>query len=204
MNIDNVIQDIVNTLEKPILELYCDEDLMGPYESITIPEPIEVFVSDYVCYDLKLPKTLRVLDLHYWGYISMRFNMPSNIQDIILRYVDIEDKTFMELFPPTCIRYRYVGCNLNGIPLNKILRDKYIKYFQKEPVYKNKGILNENIVYYRYHNVIIDEIKDYEILIKKVKEKTKMFKEELIQVVYHPDRVEKGINKYGFEYIDTL
>lgn len=206
MNIDTIIQNIVNNLTEPVLEMYYG-GILEPheYDIISIPEPIEVYVSDYICYDLKLPKTLRVLDLHYWGCISMMsFNMPPNIEDIILRYIDIEDKICMELFPSTSIRYRYVGCKLNGMPLNNIIRDIYFKYFQKEPVCKNKNKLNENIVYYRFHNDIINEIKDYEILIKKVKEQTNIFKEDLIQAVYHPDRVEKGINKYGMEFIDTL
>jgi len=208
MSIDTIIQNIVNNLTEPILEMYCDEEHIEPYESITIPEPIEVYVSDYICYNLNLPDTLRVLDLDYFNNVSMRFNMSSNMEDIIIRYVDIQGKTFMELFPPSCIRYRYVGCKLNGVPLNNILNNLYIKYFQKEPIYKNKGNLNhyihKNIVYYRYHNDIIDEIMRYEELIKKAKEQIKMFKEELIQEVYHPDRVEKGINEYGIIFIDTL
>ena len=38
----------------------------------------------------------------------------------------------------------------------------------------------------------------------QARKKNNMYKEELINEVYHPDRVERGIHKYGMEFIETL
>jgi hypothetical protein len=62
----------------------------------------------------------------------------------------------------------------------------------------------KNVVNYRIHSSIIEEIREYEQNIIKAKENNNRIKEELIQLVYHPDRIERGINKYGIEFIDTL
>lgn len=199
MDINVRILNKVSKLTKPILELYCDNDEMEPFTTLTIPEPIEVYVSDYTCYDLVLPKTLRVLDLDYWGNISMRFNMPPNIEDIIIRNTNIEGKTLMELFPSACNRYRYANCSLENEPIAALVSRLYIKYFGYKYFHFKKNVVN-----YRIHSNIIEEIREYEENVVKAKENNNRIKEELIQAVYHPDRVEKGINKYGMEFIDTL
>jgi len=41
-------------------------------------------------------------------------------------------------------------------------------------------------------------------IVLQARKKNNMYKEELIDAVYHPDRVEKGIHKYGMEFIDAL
>jgi len=199
MDINTIIQNKVSKLKKPILELYCDNDEMEPFTTITIPEPIEVYVSDYTCYDLVLPKTLRVLDLDYWGDISMVFNMPPSIEDIIIRNTNIEGKTLMELFPLSCNRYRYSKCSLNNEPIASLVSRVYLKYFGYKYFHFKKNVVN-----YRIHSTIIEEIREYEENIIKARENNNRIKEELIQKVYHPDRVEKGINTYGMDFIDSL
>ena len=177
------------------------------YEQVVIPPLIQAYISDLCIKKLILPNNLSVLDIAPIRKIDMDFNMPKNLKDIILRDVNIINKSIIELFPNK-IRYRYVGCSLNGIPLNDAVNELYFKYFQKKPRYTNKDSLqqpiSQNIIYYRFHNAIIEEIKDYERLLLQARKKNNMYKEELINEVYHPDRVERGIHKYGMEFIDTL
>ena len=199
MDINAKIQNKISKLTEPILELYCDNDEIEPFTKIIIPEPIEVYVSDYTSYDLSLPKTLRVLDLDYWGDISMRFNMPPNIEDIIIRNTNIEGKTLMELFPKTCKRYRYTNCHLNNEAITAIVCRLYLKYFGYKYFHFKRNIIN-----YRIHSCIIEEIRMYEENIIKARMNTNLIKEELIQEIYHPDRIKNGICKYGMDFIDTL
>ena len=199
MNINAIILDKISKLTEPILEMYCDDDEMEPFPTITIPEPIEVYVSDYTCYNLILPNTLRVLDLDYWGDITIRFNMPPNIEDIIIRNTNIEDKRLMELFPPTCNRYRYSKCSLNNEPITAMISRLYLKYFGYKYFHFKKNVVN-----YRIHSSIIEEIRIYEDNIIKARENSNRMKEELMQSVYHPNRIKNGINQYGMIFIKSL
>jgi len=199
MDINAKIQNKISKLTNPILELYCDNDEIETFTKIIIPEPIEVYVSDYTSYDLVLPNTLRVLDLDYWGDISMRFNMPPNIEDIIIRNTNIEGKTLMELFPSICKRYRYTNCHLNNEAITAIVSRLYLKYFSYKYFHFKRNIIN-----YRIHSCIIEEIRMYEENIIKAKINTKRIKQELIEAVYHPNRINKGIEKYGMEFIEYL
>ena len=61
-----------------------------------------------------------------------------------------------------------------------------------------------NIINYRIHSCIIEEIRMYEENIIKARMNTKRIKQELIEAVYHPNRINKGIKKYGMDFIEYL
>jgi hypothetical protein len=65
-----------------------------------------------------------------------------------------------------------------------------------------------NSINYRYrssyHSSYVNEIKEYEARIAQGKAFRCAIKEELVAAVWHPDKVEKLINKYGLDIIDTL
>jgi len=200
-----IVDEIIENNNSSNLELHNYDPTI--YEQLVIPNTIQVYISDLCIKKHILPDTLKVLDISPFQSISMEFNMPTNIHDIILRDVDILNKSIMELFPKKAI-YRYVGCTLNGIPLNTALNQLYYKYFQKEPKYTSHRVFNQpilqNTIYYRFHNAIINEIKDYEKQILSAKKFSQKIKIDLIEQVWHPDRVEKIINVYGIDYLDTL
>lgn len=200
-----IIDEHVANSTSVILELYNDDSTI--YEQLVIPVVIEAYISDLCIKKLILPDNLRVLDLAPLQNIDIDFNLPKKLRNIILRDVNIINKSIMELFPDN-VNYRYVGCSLNGILLNNVVNELYFKYFQKKPRYTNKDSfqqpITQNIIYYRFHNAIIEEIKNYERLMLQARKKNNIYKEELINEVYHPDRVKKGIHKYGMEFIDTL
>jgi hypothetical protein len=54
------------------------------------------------------------------------------------------------------------------------------------------------------HTSFINEIKEYEARIAQGKAFRLAIKEELVAAVWHPDKVEKLIDKYGIDIIDTL
>jgi len=201
----SIIDEHVLNNNSIILELHNYDSTI--YEELVVPPLIQAYISDLCIKKLVLPDTLRVLDVAPVRDIDMDFNIPKNLKNIILRDVNIIHKSIMELFPNN-IRYRYVGCRLNGTMLNDAVNELYFKYFQKKPRYTNKDSLqqpiSQNIIYYRFHNAIIEEIKDYERFVLQARTKNTMYKEELINEVYHPDRVEKGIKMYGMEFIDAL
>jgi len=200
-----IIDEHVSNSTSVILELHNDDSTI--YEQLVIPAFIQAYISDLCINKLILPDTLRILDLAPVQNFDMDFNIPKNLKDIILRDVNIIHKSVMDLFPNN-IRYRYVGCSINGISLNDTVNELYFKYFQKKPRYTSKNSLqqpiSQNIIYYRFHNAIINEIKDYETLILEARKKNNIYKEELMNEVYHPDRIEKGIKIYGMNYICSL
>jgi hypothetical protein len=50
----------------------------------------------------------------------------------------------------------------------------------------------------------ISKIKEYEARIAQGRAFRLAIKEELVAAVWHPDKVEKLINKYGIDFLDTL
>ena len=201
----SIIDEHVSNSSSVILELHNYDPTI--YDQLVVPPLIQGYISDLCIKKLILPDNLCVLDVAPIRDIDMDFNIPKNLRDIILRDVNIINKSIMDLFPSK-IRYRYVGCSINGIPFNDAVNNLYFKYFQKNPRYTNKDSLqqpiHQNIIYYRFHNDIINQIKEYERIVLETRKKVIMYKEELINEVYHPTRVEKGIHKYGMEFIDTL
>ena len=199
---NDIIKKITSTKSK-IIEYYTDDTQI--YPELTIPEFFDGYISDLNINNLILPNNLCILDLFPSKHINLNFNMPSNLQDIIIRDANIINKTVVELFPKN-IRYRYVNCLLNGIPLNICINNIYFKYFQKYPTYHNKACYQplNHIIYYKFHNVIIDDIIKYRESMAKSREFTLTIQQDLIANVWHPDRVEKIINQFGIDFLDTL
>ena len=171
------------------------------YEEATIPAPIEMFVSDLYFNKLNLPKTLLVLDLWFDNITDFEFNMPPEIEEIILIKANITNKIFMELFPNK-LRYNYSECYLDGIPMYACLYRIYKKYFPSKHINRFNTVLNT--ICYRYHSSFINEIKEYEERVQQGRAFRLAIKEELVAAVWHPDKVEKLINAYGIDIIDTL
>jgi hypothetical protein len=61
-----------------------------------------------------------------------------------------------------------------------------------------------NSINYRYDSRYINEIQEYEERIAQGRAFRLAIKEELIAAVWHPDKVEKIINMYGIDYLDSL
>ena len=76
------------------------------------------------------------------------------------------------------------------------------KYFPEEYMSDPKNVLNS--INYRNESRYINEIQEYEARIAQGKAFRLAIKEELIATVWHPDKVEKIINKYGIDYLDNL
>lgn len=181
---------------------YFEDFLMrAHYEEATIPAPVEIFVSDLYFNKLNLPKTLLVLDLWFDNITDFEFNMPPEIEEIILIKANITNKIFMELFPNK-LRYSYSECYLDGIPMYTCLYNIYKKYFPSKHISRFNTVLNT--ISYRYHSSFISEIKEYEERVQQGRAFRLAIKEELVAAVWHPDRVEKLIDKYGIDIIDTL
>ena len=97
-------------------------------DELIIPSPIESFVSDIYCKKLILPESLKVLDLWYDYDNSLEFNIPYNIKNIKMRYANILNKSFINLFPLNG-SFRFIHCKLNNIELNIVLHQYYNKCF---------------------------------------------------------------------------
>jgi hypothetical protein len=200
-----IVDEHVQNNNSTILELHNYDEIL--YEHLVIPPLITAYISDLCIKKLTIPDNLKVIDIAPIRNIDMEFNIPKKLRTIILRDVNIINKSIMDLFPKD-VSYRYVNCTLNGLPLNNLIKELYFKYFHKNPTYTsnyniNKGIIH-NTIYYRYHNFIINEIYTYEKSILDAIKKNSIYKEELIEAVYHPTRVERGIHTYGMKFIDTL
>ena len=171
------------------------------YPTILIPEPYEGYISDLNTHNLSLPDSLRVLDLFPTKNIDLSFNIPYNIEDIIIRNTNIINKNVLDLFPNNS-RYRYVNCNLNGVPLYRSIEHLYFKYFQTILPETCKPL--KGVVYYRYHDTIINNIKKYLYNIEQKKRFINIIYEELIATLWHPDRIELISKKYNIETIDYV
>ena len=64
--------------------------------------------------------------------------------------------------------------------------------------------IDKNEIYFATYSPIIKQIIEYEAKIVQGGEFRRTIKEELVSVVWHPDKVEKIINTYGIDYLDTL
>lgn len=199
MDINKKMLGMVVDNGHPVLHIaygfYDDDNKI--YDELIIPENVEVFISDLSCKKISIPASLRVLDLHPTVFTTLDFNFINTIKDIIVRNTNIINKSFIELFPTKC-RYRYSNCNLNTVPIYILLNDLYYKYFNV------KDKLNKNLVYYRIHSNIIEEIRNYEDCIKQKKEICNVFKEELMAKLYHPDRVLRLIETFGIDILDEI
>lgn len=184
-------------------ELYRYEDYedWNPYEELIVPAPYKAFVSDIYFNKLKLPDTLIVLDLWFDDMIDFEFNIPPKIEEIILIKANILNKNLMDLFPKN-LRYNYSECSLNNIPIYTCVYNLYTKYFPEEYMSLPKNALNS--INYRNESRYINEIQEYEARIAQGRAFRLAIKEELIATVWHPDKVEKIINKYGIDYLDNL
>ena len=179
-------------------ELYHYEDYdTNVHEELTVPSPFEVFVSDLYFNKLNLPDTLLALDLWFDHIVDFEFNMPPKIEEIVLINANIKNKSVMELFPDN-VRYSYSECLLDGTPLSTLIYKLYTKYFSDKPSDMTNGINH------RYHKTFINKIKEYEERIAQGRAFRLAIKEELVAAVWHPDKVEKLIDKYGIDIIDTL
>ena len=180
---------------------YEDYEHWNSHEELNVPVPYEIFVSDIHFNKLKLPDTLIVLDLWFDNKIDFEFNMPPKIEEIILINANILNKNLMELFPKN-LRYNYSECSLNNIPIYTCLYNLYTKYFPEEYMSHPKNALNS--INYRYDSRYINEIQEYEERIAQGRTFRLAIKEELIAAVWHPDKVEKIINMYGIDILDSL
>lgn len=136
-----------------ILELYYDAEVVI-YEEIVVPSDIEILVCDHVCKNLVLPHGLRVLDLNFEENVTTSINIPNTIQYIKMENVHIVDKCFEDLFPENAY-FSYTDCTLDGIPINVLVVEKYMKYFTT--------ILPElggNTITHRHHREIIETLRN--------------------------------------------
>jgi len=209
MNLNTYVVEILDKLSTTTLELYQDDNefLQQEYDELIIPIPIEKFITDIHCKKFILPPTLKVLDLWFNDYHSFECNIPTNIKTIIIRYVNINNISIMNLFPNNC-SYRYIEVSINNIELNIIINQLYTKYFNKDSKYISnnisyKGLMN-NMIYSKNHNIIINEIKIYEQKIIQGSAFCKIIKEELIDKAFHPDRICPLIKKYGIKVIEEF
>jgi hypothetical protein len=199
MDINQKMVGIVIDNENPVLHVSyrLDDDFEQIYDELTIPDSVEVFISDISAKKINISSSLRVLDLYPTVKTDLDFNMNNNMKDIIIRDTNIINKSIMQLFPKHC-RYRYANCELNNNPIYIELNRLYKKYFNES----NK--LSINIINYRIHSTIVEKIRNYEECIKQKKEICNTFKEELMMKLYHPDRVFKLIETYGIEVLDEI
>lgn len=191
------------------LELYkyesfeIDEDTV--HAELIVPSSIKVFVSDWNISKIILPDTLQAFDIWFDDIFEVEFNMPSKVEEIVLINANIKNKKLMELFPDN-VRYSYSECYLNGTPIYICLYNLYTKYFPDEPILTPENAINSINYRYRssYHSSYVSEIKEYEARIAQGRAFRCAIKEELVAAVWHPDKVEKLINAYGIDIIDTL
>jgi hypothetical protein len=188
------------------------EDTIHP--EVVVPSPIEVFVSDWNISKIILPDTLQALDIWFDDIFELEFNIPSKIEEIVFINANILNKNIMELFPKN-LRYNYSDSYLNSTPIYTCVYNLYTKYFPKECISDPKNDLNHeeymshpknslNSINYRYDSRYINEIREYEARIAQGRAFRLAIKEELVAAVWHPDKVEKLINAYGIDFLDTL
>jgi hypothetical protein len=198
MNIPAYLKSISTYTKHAELYHYEDYDT-NAHEELTVPSPFEVFVSDLYFNKLNLPDTLLALDLWFDHTVDFEFNMPPKIEEIVLINANIKNKSIMELFPDN-VRYSYSECLLDGTPLSTVLYKLYNKYFSDKLTLSDMT----NGINHRYHKTFISRIKEYEARVAQGKAFRLAIKEELVAAVWHPDKVEKLINAYGIDIIDTL
>jgi len=201
ISIDRYINQRVSPYSK-IFELYAYEsfDISTDtvYPEITRPSHIEVFVSDMAFNKLNAPSSLSVIDIWFQELTDFEFTINPNMEEVILINANIRAKTLTELFSTPKMRYKYVDCCLNGVPLNSLVNSLYSKYFQ------NTETIQTNIINHYTHTHTIRKIQDYEAAMLQGKAFCSAIKEELVSVVWHPDKVEKIINAYSIDFLDTL
>lgn len=208
ININNYVEQRISRYYTK-LELYKYEtfefnaDTVHP--EVVIPLPVEVFVSDWNISKIILPDTLQALDIWFDNMFDFEFNMPPNIEEIVFINANILNKKLMELFP-TNVRYTYSDCCLDGTPIYTCLYNLYTKYFPEKPIPTSEHVIRSITHRYQLHSHIpfVNEIKEYEERIAQGKAFRCAIKEELVAAVWHPDKVEKLINAYGIDIIDTL
>lgn len=179
------------------LEYRFGDNVEEIFEEVIIPETVKVLISDLLVRNLVLPTNLRVLDLAPHMRMNTNFNLSTKMEDIIIRETNIINKSFMELFPKNC-RFRYFDSYLNGTPIYLEFNRLYEKYFTVSDK------LEKNLIYYRDHSTFVEEIRNYEECVKQKKEICNRFKEELMMKLYHPDRVSRIIDMYGFDVLDDI
>lgn len=208
MNMQEYINNHVNE-DQCMLELYYDDyENYTNYESLVIPPPVKLFISDIDCNKYVLSDTLNVFDIYPTiDNLSIIFNIPKNLEHISLQNKNILNKELMELFNPN-FEYRYLGCMLDGIELNILVNQRYKKYFVSEPRYATNRLSNQklmnNMIYSKVHRQITNDIYEYESRLTQAKDFMKQIKDELLMYVYHPDRVEIMLHKYGNDFINCL
>ena len=181
------------------------------FSEVTIPSPTKYFITHVACNKFNFPETLKVIDIgdpsisilreeeeeSVQSRLDIEFNIPhTNSLTICLYNKNIINKDCMELFAPH-ISYRYMFCSLNGIPLNIIITNLYMKYFTKKLQLHNK-------LWHILYDYKIHEIYEYVSRTKQGKEFCKIIKEELVSVAFHPKRICPMIMKYGPEILDDL
>lgn len=211
MNINERLINLASQYENNVLHVTyeVEDDNEYVFDEIEIPENIEIYISDLNTKKLICHPNVKVIDLHANIMTDLDFNIVSSLKDIIIRHSNIVNKELMELFPKSS-RYRYSNCSLNGVQLCKVFNEYYKKYFNKYPsyetVYGRFPHIQNNVINYRIHSNIIEEIRQYEANIKRAKEFSSIIKDELIEISMNPDRIENLLNKgYTFkEIIDSF
>lgn len=212
---DQILGDAIYICERyhPTLLDLCfgHDDVVLAYENyvyneIQIPERVEILIIEFNVKKLILPNSLRVLDYSPFISTDLEFNIPPNLESIIIRDTNIIGKEFYELFQILYSDGRksdnrdssiYSMCSLNGVELHTVINTKYTKYFGKAPRYNTTRLYNQlihtNVIQLKYHASIIREIIDYEARIKQGREFRLAVKEELVAMAWHPRRVDKWI-----------
>ena len=198
----------IKDLSNNILELYNDDHSIDTkIDELIIPSPIESFVSDIYCKKLILPESLKVLDLWYDYDNSLEFNIPYNIKNIKMRYANILNKSFINLFPLNG-SFRFIHCKLNNIELNIVLHQYYNKCFNNNIknicTYEEYKALLNNRIYSKSHAHIIEQIQEYEYRISQGMAFCILIKDELLEKAYHPNKICKYIRLYGIRYLEKI
>jgi hypothetical protein len=196
MDLQTLINERV-TENTHTLEIYGDEVEDHIFLEATISEPVINFVTDVDCNRFKFPNTISIIDIDaFVPNLNLEFNIPSSTEQIIIRNKNIVNKNLMELFPEK-VKYRYIECNLEGEGINILINQCYKKYFNEAPRYSSNRLANQkimnNMIYSRFHSVIIDSIRTYEQKVAQGKAFCRTIKEELLATVWHPNRVEKWL-----------
>ena len=53
-------------------------------------------------------------------------------------------------------------------------------------------------------HIIVQMMKNYDAPQQRAKKRMEIIKEELIEVVFHPDRVQKWVDYYGLDWVDYI
>ena len=185
-------------MDDETLEHYDDNNIVDTY---VVNPLIRNFISDITFKNLVLPDSLKILDL--WGddHDTISLNIPSSIELIILKNLNLINVYFLNIFVG---KYIFVNVRVNNTDLNILVNQLYMKYFNKQPKCEQMNKYLNNTIISKYHHNIIQDILEYEQRITQGCAFSKLIKEELVALAFHPDRIGPLIKKYGLEIIESL